>query len=158
MSNIEFETPATRVIKQFSGKDDEQFRIPADLPDITFLRALSIQGRLTYNVVTNTGDPLVITPADGTTFFVYQIVLTNISTTNINTFTITNNGNVRLVIRINARISVEGVVANPSLIIPFFDSLVGNGIKTFEIAGDRTEDITVLGWNENTSRIRDVTI
>ena len=155
MSTVEFDTPANRIIQQFEPKN--KFRIDTSLPDMAFLRQLSVQGRLTYNVITNSGDPLIITPQTGTTFFIYQIILTNRSTTANNTFTVTNNGIIRLTLLLSSRIAVEGIVKNPSLVIPFFDSLVGDSVKTFQVSGSSTEDITILGWNENTSRIRDVT-
>ncbi len=68
-SIIEFESPAARVIEQFSGKDEEQFRIPVDLPDISFLRALSVQGRLRYFSGTHLV-PISIVPPTGETLFI----------------------------------------------------------------------------------------
>ena len=145
--SIEFETPAARVIEQFSGKDKEQFRIPTNLPDLSFLRALSVQGRLFYQVAVATDNDVI--PATGATFFCYQVVISNAGAT-ARTIVISNNSQTRLSIRINAQ---------TVLVIPFFDSLVGNSSKVFTVtpSGAATE-ITVLSWIENTSRIRDVTI
>ena len=151
--SVEFETPAARVIEQFSGKDSEQFRIPVDLPDLSFLRALSVQGRLRYFQGDNTTDPFItITPATGETFFIYKLVLSN-NSASANPFTFVNDGNTRLIARI-ATIAAGG----SSQEITFMDSLVGDGIKTMTINGGFDGDASIFGWVENTSRIRDVTI
>ena len=151
---IEFETPASRVIKQFSGKDEEQFRIPADLPDLTFLRALSVQGRLRYVTGKGTGTfTVVFTPAIGETIFVYRFASSH-KGTSTSTITFLNDGITRDVFQI-------GVASNPTQ-TEMLDSLVGNGTKTIGVSclsgSGGTGRVTVLGWSENTSRIRDVTI
>ena len=151
--SVDFETPAERIIR--AAKPENEFRIPTDLPDLAFLRRLSIQGRLTYNVVVGTTAALVITPPQGATQFIYKIFLTNRNSNENNTFTITNNGIVRATIIVSADAAVTD---SPTQIIPLFDSLVGNSVKTFEVEGNQTEDITILGWIENTSRIREVAI
>ena len=156
MSNIEFESPAARIIKQFSDKGESEFRIPADLPDITFLRRLSIQGRLRYFQESDLeANPITITPPTGETFFFYRAEFSNNSAVNSNV-TIVNDENTRWATRLLA--ATTGV---QQYITEFIDSLVGNGIKS--IIFDATDaasliDTSVFGWVENTSRIRDVTI
>ena len=152
--SIEFESPATRVIEQFSGKDEEQFRIPTDLPDLTFLRALSVQGRLVFLQGELTGTAQAdITPPTGQTFFFFKGYFLNRSTANQSDLEIQNDGNVRWAARLLAgNNNIEE--------ISFMDSLVGNGTKTFTISHINTGimQFSIYGWNENTSRIRDVTI
>ena len=157
--SVEFESPATRVIEQFSGKDNEQFRIPVTLPDITFLRALSVQGRLRYligEVTTTDADAITITPAVGETFFIYRIVLSQ--TTSGVTFSLFNNENERFRIGLG----VSGVVSANTEIIDMMDSLVGNSVKVIRVFANITTNsvarVSLFGWVENTSRIRDVTI
>ena len=143
---IEFETPAARVIKQFSDTGKEPFRIPVDLPDLAILRQLSIQGRLRFNIATNS--TLTLTPTIGETQFIYKVYLN--ATSAFSNFTITNDGMNRVKIRL---------AAATSLVVDFFDSLVGNSIKTFTVtASGAGTEITALSWIENTSRIRDVAI
>ena len=151
---IEFESPATRVIEAFSGKDKEQFRIPADLPDITFLRALSVQGRLRYvrGSVTAGSTTVVFTPTQGETIFVFRYrVQHTLGGSSI--FTFINDGITRDII---------SSVATPTVIaVDLFDSLVGDGSKTIGISIAATTgagSVSLFGWSENTSRIRDVTI
>ncbi len=150
MSNIEFESPAARIIKQFD-KSDEQFRIPTDLPDLALLRRLSVQGRLRY--VRGGGTATVtLTPNQGETFFIYRIICTNADAA-VSTYTITNDGQERAIF----------VVPSVGLSIPYdlnmLDSLVGNGTKTFTVTNNRVNaSATIFFWVENTSRIRDVTI
>ena len=158
--SIEFDTPATRVIKQFSGKDEEQFRIPTDLPDLTFLRQLSIQGRLRYDRLAATDTTtLSITPATGETRFIYQILF-NLNGTGVWTITISNAGITRTVF--NLQTTANGG-NNLNFVYTFIDSLVGNGTDSIDIlateaAGTAAMNITTFGWTENTSRIRDVSI
>ena len=155
MSNIEFESPAARIIKQFDKGTDE-FRIPTDLPDITFLRKLSIQGRLRYFQENDLeANPISITPAEGETFFFYRAEFSNNSAVNSDV-TIVNDGNTRWATRLLA-----ASVGVQQYIVEYIDSLVGNGVKS--IVFDATDgasliDTSVFGWVENTSRIRDVTI
>ena len=151
---VEFDTPAARVIEQFSGKDDEQFRIPVNLPDITFLRALSIQGRLRFfqGSSIGAGTPITITPVEGETMFFYRAVLSATSGASIMSFNLINDGQTRASIGLVATSQV-------SLIFDFIDSLVGNSIKTFRVTNDANNaSVSILAWVENTSRIRDVTI
>ena len=144
--SIDFESPAARVIKQFDKDSEEQFRIPTDLPDITFLRRLSIQGRLRYNTATNA--TVTITPTIGETQFFYKIYLT--ATTAASTFAILNDAMTRASMRLDT---------SSSIMLDFFDSLVGNSSKAFTVTSSGAGSvISVLSWIENTSRIRDVTI
>ena len=155
MSNIEFESPAARIIKQFD-KGESEFRIPADLPDITFLRALSVQGRLRYFVGngTGTGTLITITPATGETLFIYKFVFSGGIVNQIE-IQLINDGALRLETQIGA------TTASQTGTIEFMDSLVGDGLKTITVeitSGTGEAFVTLLGWVENTARIRDVTI
>ena len=146
--SVDFETPAARVIASFKGKDSEQFRIPVDLPDITFLRALSIQGRLRYfqQTVTNAA-PLNIIPTNGETLFVFRVIT---SLSSAGTLQILNDGQTRYSTATSSSIPV---------IINLMDSLVGNGVKVFSvIVSGGSQVVSLFAWVENTSRIRDVTI
>ncbi len=155
---IEFETPASRVIKQFSGKDEEQFRIPADLPDLTFLRRLSIQGRLWFEQATASVTTTALisrVPPTGATDFIYLMITS--ASGNVGTgysVTLNNNGMSRI-------IAFQNSLAGAGT-FPIIDSLVGDGNKAYTI--DVTETaasvlrISLFGWTENTSRIRDVAI
>ena len=144
--SVEFESPATRVIEQFSGKDEEAFRIPTDLPDITFLRALSVQGRLRYFT-----DDTTITPVTGETFFLYRTHAKGTDANNVGSITVRNDGNTRMSIQLGFSGTGSGVELN------IIDSLVGNGIKQLVI-NVTNASCSIYGWVENTSRIRDVTI
>ena len=144
--SVEFDTPAARVIEQFSKKDE--FRIPVDLPDIAFLRALSVQGRLRYFVGTTT-----ITPITGETFFLYQVIASPTSGADAGTLSIVNDGRTRASIDL----SFAGTSGAGSQIIPIIDSLVGTGNKNLVITFTNATG-SIFGWVENTSRIRDVTI
>ena len=153
--SVEFESPATRVIEQFSGKDNEQFRIPVTLPDITFLRALSVQGRLFFEQKrsTATEDAITRTPTSGTTEFYYKLIATTQGTGSFS-YSLINNGNTRFQIFTSLDTGI--------LDTNFMDSLVGDGTKSMVInaneGGVATGDVSLFGWVENTSRIRDVTI
>ena len=154
--SIEFETPAARIVKQFSEDGTEQFKIPANLPDITFLRALSVQGRLIFvqGSITSAvaGTIAEIIPVNGSTLFVYRVVISNTSGT-LPIIEIQNDSNVR------ENIIVPANTINNSR---FVDSLVGNSSKSFRVekltATGATQFASIFGWIENTSRIRDVTI
>ena len=164
MSNIEFESPAARVVKQFSEDGKEQFKIPVNLPDLTFLRALSVQGRLVFvqGEVTGTAAATIVEfiPPNGTTFFFYAAFCQSRMTSgNVPEFEIQNDGNTREVIPLGLSLGNSGFWRATMKM----DSLVGNGIKSFRIR--QTQTITsaemgasMFGWTENTSRIRDVTI
>ena len=115
------------------------------LPDIAFLRQLSIQGRLRFNTVG--GGTLTITPNNGETFFMYSILVTAGAIGS--TTTIVNDGQTRA-----SFISIAG----SSITFPIFDSLVGDGAKTITVTETASTSKAVFGWSENTSRIRDVTI
>ena len=154
MSDIQFDSPASRVIKQFSGKDEEQFRIPVNLPDMSFLRALSVQGRLWYEQASTTAtnaNLLTRTVSNGTTDFYFSAII-NVEGTGSYDITITTNDLVRF----------SGSFVIGSFQLNLFDSLVGDGIKTINVAvvetGAATLKVSLFGWSENTSRIRDVTI
>ena len=156
--SVEFDTPANRILQQLQPKN--QFRIDTSLPELTFLRQLSIQGRLRYDFRTFTvTDTFSITPTIGETRFIYQIIINLGVDIGRWQFDISNNGNLR------SRIVVETTTAirNDTFTYNLFDSLVGDGIKSIdiiasELAGTASSpSITVLGWSENTSRIRDVT-
>ena len=138
--SVEFDTPANRIIAQQQPKN--QFRVNTTLPDITFLRQMSVQGRLRYI----TGG--TITPTNGETFFCYAIYATNTDASNTRVLTVVNDGTTRFSLTLAALAGVE--------ITNFMDSLVGDGTKTFTASGTNIT-ITFLGWVENTARIRDVT-
>ncbi len=140
--DVEFDTPANRIIAQQSPKNKFGIQL---LPDITFLRQLSIQGRLRYDTAANA--TVTITPSVGETQFFYKVYLT--ATSAFSQFTITNAGNTRAILRLDTTTSFE---------LDLFDSLVGNDTDSFTVvpSGAATA-ITVLSWVENTSRIRDVT-
>ena len=142
--SVEFDSPANRIIQQLQPKN--QFRIDTSLPDLAFLRQLSVQGRLRYFFGSGigAGTPITITPTIGETLFIYKILLgANAAVI----FTITNAGNTR-----------AQVIASTGFELNLFDSLVGDGIKTVTVANaSGNVEVSVLGWIENTSRIRDVT-
>ena len=155
--SVEFDTPAARVIKQFSGKDEEQFRVPTNLPDLTFLRALSVQGRLfqrqNTRTVASAANLITLTPATGETFFIYDLFL---ASTGSSVWTVTNKG-------VSKTFRTLGIAGQniATYNTKYFDSIVGDGVSTFIVAIDATSGIrnaTLLFWRENTSRIRDVTI
>ena len=141
--SVEFDTPANRIIAQQAPKN--QFRIDTSLPDLPFLRQLSVQGRLRYfqATVTNAA-PLTITPNNGETMFVYRIMSSVISGGNLSFL---NDG--------QTRYTSGSAVAIP-VIIELMDSLVGDSIKAFTvIASTGSQLVSVFAWIENTSRIRD---
>ena len=150
MSNIQFDTPANRIIAQQQPKN--QFRIDTSLPDLSFLRQLSVQGRLVFlqGELTDTAESS-ITPANGSTFFFFKGYFLNRST-NQSDLEIINDSQVRWKSRLlGTNNNIEE--------ISFMDSLVGDGIKTFTVSHTNTGvmQFSIYGWNENTSRIRDVT-
>ena len=148
--DIEFDSPAARIVKQFSEDGTEQFRIPANLPDTTFFRALSIQGRLRYFQAQGT---ITVTPTVGETFFFYRAEMFNSHASENSTVTISNNGQTRW------EMIIPSIAAGVYITAEFIDSLVGNGINTFTLTPvDGTVRASLFGWVENTSRIRDVTI
>ena len=146
LREIKFDTPANRIIQQLQPKN--AFRLDTSLPDIAFLRQLSVQGRLRYFRGSGVS-AISITPTVGETLFIYQITLNNQNTTLSTTFTITNDGIVR---------EAQLLTTTTAIQLNFFDSLVGDGTKAFTAVANRAEgSISLLGWVENTARIRDVT-
>ena len=146
---IEFESPANRIISQFAPKNKFGIQL---LPDLTFLRQLSIQGRLRYSTSSGTDTSNVFTPAVGETIFIYLYRVQHQGASN-GTFSFINMGNTR-------DVSILTSTLQP-LQINIFDSLVGNGTDTIglDISNAGGTSITsIFGWSENTSRIRDPVI
>ena len=145
--SVEFDTPANRIIQQLQPKN--QFRIDTSLPDLPFLRHLSVLGRLRFNQADLNSADLDLTPNIGETLFIYKILAIN-SSASAGTLTITNDSMTRIALPLNA--------ANP-IQIDYIDSLVGDSIKTISFSQSAgLINISVFSWVENTSRIRDVTI
>ncbi len=149
-SIIEFDTPANRVIAQQQPKN--QFGINTSLPDLPFLRQLAIQGRMRYLQGERSDDGIItsLTPANGETFFFLRGNF-SAATGSGARVDIVNDGNVRLTAR-----TVLNVTKDLDIGI---DSLVGDGIKVFSLTNTGNTQLTasLVGWVENTSRIRDVT-
>ena len=154
--SVEFDSPANRIIQQLQPKN--QFGIKTSLADISFLRQLSIQGRLRYNFLSTTAtQTLTVTPNVGETRFFYKVIF-NMRTSSSWQFTIANNG----ITRSTINLSTDGTLVSKEFTYDLFDSLVGDNTKTFtiiatEVGGAARATVTLLGWSENTSRIRDVT-
>jgi len=146
---VNLPSPAERIILQFSG-DADQFGISTDLPDLAFLRKLSIQGRLRFFQDSGFSTSITITPPDGETFFFYKATAKT-TTNDANTLSVVNDGNTRY------SNTLGSITAVPTE-INFIDSLVGNGTKTFVVATTDDGNLSVFGWVENTSRIRGPTI
>ena len=152
--SVEFDTPANRIISQFAPKN--KFRIDTTLPDLAFLRQLSIQGRLFQeqgsHASASTSDLITLTPAAGETLFIYDMFLTSTGDT---TFTVLNKD-------ISKTFRPNGVAGSVGVYnAQFFDSIVGDGTSTFKISVDATAGVrvaTILAWRENTSRIREPAI
>ena len=151
--SVEFDTPANRVIAQQQPKN--QFRIDTSLPDIAFLRQLSIQGRMRYfqGFGNTSSEPITITPIDGETLFIAGGSWTGGSAVSELNIHVRNNGNLRERVFFPLGIQASG---NFNFGV---DSLVGNNIKQFTVIGSavNTTHFNLWGWVENTSRIRDVT-
>ena len=141
--SVEFDTPINRILAQQQPKN--QFRIDTSLPDITFLRQLSVQGRLRYFNGTTT-----ITPPTGETFFLYQLFAKATHVSNAGTVSVVNDGNTRLSMPL-------GTIVIASQNFNILDSLVGDGTKSMVITATNAAVVS-LGWVENTARIRDVAI
>ena len=96
-----------------------------------------------------------MTPASGETFFIYGLVLESSATV---TWTIANSGEELTFITLG----LAGAIAKGEYgQANYFDSIVGDGIKTYTIAHDNTAGAklaTINCWRENTSRIRESTI
>ena len=151
--SVEFDTPANRIIQQFEPKN--KFRIDTSLPDIAFLRQLSIQGRMRYftGVITaGSQTPISIIPVNGETLFIGGGSWSGGSSNAIN-ITVSNDAQVREIVFISA-----ANISNGSFQFKL-DSLVGDGIKEFKVDATVTSSsrFSIWGWIENTSRIRDVT-
>ena len=142
LREIKFDTPANRIIQQLQPKN--KFRIDTSLPDLAFLRQLSIQGRMRYDTSNVT---FTRTPPTGETYFLYKVSLSNNGSST--SFNISNDGMTRYNVIVPTGTSIE---------VPVFDSLVGDGTKgiTFTV-GSSDIFYSIHGWVENTSRIRDVT-
>jgi len=144
--SVEFDTPINRILAQQQPKN--QFRIDTSLPDISFLRQLSVQGRLRYDRGSG-ATTITLTPNTGETLFFYGGLFGTDGAT-ASTYTIKNNGLTRVAFVANA--------ATPLIQLNMMDSLVGDGVKTFTITGSAaSSSFNVFTWVENTSRIRDVT-
>ena len=153
MSEIQFPSPADRIVAAQAPKN--QFRIDTSLSDLPFLRQLAVQGRLRYDTFdVSDGNPFSITPQNGTTYFMFKIIIGNAAGAAGGTLTISNDGQDRA----NIPIPVFGTGNANTIQLDLFDSLVGDEIKSIVFTvGSGTFRTSVFGWNENTSRIRDVT-
>ena len=146
--------PVERFLKSIP-ESDNQFSIPSNLPDLAFLRRLSIQGRLFQESgsrsVASIGDVITLTPTSGETLFIYAL---DLKSSGVSSWTIINSNVTRVTV-----FTLGGGGVADTFTAPYFDSIVGDGTKTFIVqvnatAGTRTA--VLLGWKENTSRIRDV--
>ena len=146
--------PVEQFLKSL-GNNDDQFSIPTDLPDIAFMRRLSIQGRMRYfqGQVSGAGDIVSFTPANGETFF-FLTASVNAETVSAD-IEVLNDGMSRWLQ------NVHSAVVNLYSINIGIDSLVGDGSKAYSITSDgfggALTNASMIGWVENTSRIRDVT-
>ena len=150
--------PVEQFLKSL-GSNNNQFGINTSLPDIAFLRQLSVQGRLVFNqgiIISDDGINAQIIPANGTTFFYLSASLSHNAGSALR-FQIINDGQTREDFLIGALTSSLGYL-QPSLKM---DSLVGDGTKSFQIFRSSTTTgtsfVSLMGWLENTSHIRDVT-
>ena len=149
--SVEFDTPANRIISEFAPKN--KFRVDTSLSGSAFLRQMSIQGRLRYLVgsFANTSGTVVFTPPSGETIFIYRYRIQH-NAAGSSGFTFINDGETRDVATVDD--------TDTPIQVDIFDSLVGDGTKTIGISVTSitgTGRVTLLGWSENTSRIRDVT-
>ena len=154
--SVEFDTPANRVIAQ--QQPQNQFIPNPNLPNYGFLRQLSIQGRLRQffgSQGASIGTRFLSTvPANGETLFIYSCYMS------------TTGGTIAMTVQwdgVNQLVTLLAGVNGLATAIyaqPYFGSFAGDGIKAFtvgysgNVAGSKSA--TVLGWVENTSRIRDV--
>ena len=152
---IEFDTPANRIIAQQAPKN--QFRIDTSLADLAFLRQLAVQGRMRYfqgfeNATTH--DPIEITPTIGETLFIAGGSWSGGSGSSI-TIIVRNDGNIR---DIKFILGGQGNMAGSWEF--GVDSLVGDGIKQYTVTSSlvNSSKFTLWGWSENTARIRDVAV
>ena len=146
--SVEFDTPANRIIAQQQPKN--QFNVNTTLPDITFLRHLSVQGRLRF--FTGSGvTPITIIPNVGETLFIYGGRIFGLNALAA-TVIFQNDGNIR------EQFNVPSGSAFQAELSFKMDSLVGDNIKSYSVTVSQTGfDVSLFGWVENTSRIRDVT-
>ena len=147
--SVEFDSPANRIISQFAPKDKFGIQL---LPDIAFLRQLAIQGRMRYFQGSTSSIEAIVSfvPNEGETFFFLKGTFYS-SAAGGSQVNLSNNGNVR----INQRTTLN----TPQDLDIGIDSLVGDNIKAYTIdnlAATFTA-ASMIGWVENTSRIRDVT-
>ena len=140
-------TGATKIRENLSN-----FRIPSDLPDLAILRQLSIQGRLFYESASG-GDDFTLTHnvPNGATDFIYKVIFSLDAGSSRWTFALLNDNQERINI----------TLLTQPIFLDIFDSLVGDGTKTITInavegAGTSNATVSLFGWRENTSRIRDV--
>ncbi len=149
--SVEFDTPANRIIEQFGTK--QQFGLKL-LPDITWLRQLATQGRMRYFFGTKlqpAGNIITITPNNGETFFLLHAQAASLAAS-IAQVDLINDNQKRAELTCSS--GGGGTVFQIGL-----DSLVGDGIKTITMNSTTNVDASanIVGWVENTSRIRDVT-
>ena len=148
--SVEFDTPANRIIAQQAPKN--QFGIDTSLPDIAFLRQLTVQGRMRYTSGSISGLGVVtsFTPSNGETFFLLHAQFTCTSGVAVS---------VRLDNDDQARSSLSTLFGAVTTFDVGIDSLVGDGTKSISL-NNLSATIAfgnLIGWVENTSRIRDVT-
>ena len=146
--SVEFDTPANRIIAQFQTKN--QFGIDTSLPDIAFLRQMSVQGRMRYFTGSHT-TAISIVPNIGETLFIgggeYFC-----GGSSVRSITVSNDGNTRE----SFNSLFVGVVVTGKFTFGL-DSLVGDGAKAFTVTGSGAQCLfNIWAWIENTSRIRDV--
>jgi len=143
--SVEFDTPINRILAQQQPKN--KFRIDTSLPDLSFLRQLSVQGRLRFNRGSG-ATTITITPPTGETLFFYGGLFGS-GAAAASTFTIKNNGITR---------AAFVIAASDFKQVDLIDSLVGDDTKTFTVtASNAAASFNIFTWVENTSRIRDVT-
>ena len=150
--SVEFDTPANRIIEQLEPRNKFGIQL---LPDIAFLRQLSIQGRMRYFQGSGDGtggNDIIITPPIGETLFIAGGTWSAGGSSNIS-IRIRNDGNVRAQA---FQLSSFPVSGNFNFGV---DSLVGDSIKQYTVDASHvnTSVFNIWGWVENTARIRDVT-
>ena len=142
--SVEFDSPANRIISEFAPKN--KFALQTNLPDLSFLRHLSVLGRLRYNRGSG-ATTITLTPPTGETLFFYGGLFGS-GAAAASTFTIKNNGITR---------AAFVIAASDFKQVDLVDSLVGDGTKTFTVTGSNAAgSFNIFTWVENTARIRDV--
>ena len=155
--SVEFDTPANRVIQQLQPKN--QFLVDTSLADLAFLRQLSVQGRLWYLQASTSATAANLinrVTTLGSTDFIYRMTVSSGAAGSMN-LTLSNDG----MNRFNAVFGgLSTSITDDSFEFSIFDSLVGDGIKSFNIGVVESDTgfitVSLFGWTENTSRIRDV--